>query len=108
MGIGIDNGRFDQGLAGWSTSQVGGAASPGTVTIVGAASYLEIDEDGVPKAGISGRNAEPGDVVTLEAAGALRIRVGNAAGVRLTINGIDLPSMGAVSAVVEWSIVRVP
>jgi hypothetical protein len=80
----------------------------GTVTIVGAASYLEIDEDGVPKAGISGRNAEPGDVVTLEAAGALRIRVGNAGGVRLAINGIDLPSLGAISAVVEWSIVRVP
>ena len=80
----------------------------GTVTIVGAASYLEIDEDGVPKAGISGRNAQPGDVVTLEAAGAMRIRVGNAGGVRLAINGIDLPSMGAASAVVEWSIVRVP
>ncbi|MEX0710279.1 MAG: RodZ domain-containing protein [Chloroflexota bacterium] len=80
----------------------------GTVTIVGGASYLEVDEDGVPKAGISGRNAQPGDVITLEAVGALRIRVGNAGGVRLTVNGIDLPSMGAAGAVVEWSIVRVP
>lgn len=80
----------------------------GTLTIVGDASYLEIDEDGVPKTGISGRNAEPADVVTLEASGALRIRVGNAGAVRLAINGIDLPSMGATRAVVEWSIVRVP
>ena len=44
IGIGITNGRFDQGLAGWSTAQVGGTSGPGTVSIVqGEAQLAEGD-----------------------------------------------------------------
>jgi cytoskeletal protein RodZ len=69
-------------------------------------SYLEIDEDGQPKRGVSGSNAEPGLRVRLAAAESLRIRVGNAGAVRLAVNGIDLGAMGDPGAVVEWSITR--
>ena len=80
----------------------------GSLTVSGSASYLEIDEDGVPKAGISGRNADPGAAIELSATSLLRIRVGNAGAVRLTINGIALPSMGGPRAVVEWTVARLP
>jgi cytoskeletal protein RodZ len=78
----------------------------GRLTVVGAASYLEIDQDGRPMAGVSGLNAAPGAVIDLSATGRLRIRVGNAVAVRLTINGLPLGSMGGSGAVVEWEITR--
>ena len=77
-----------------------------SVRVVGAASYLEIDEDGDPKANVSGRVAEAGSRVQLRADGTLRIRVGNAGAIRLVINGINLGSMGARGDVVEWQVRR--
>jgi hypothetical protein len=44
--------------------------------------------------------------VRLQARENLRIRVGNAGAVRLTINGITLGSMGATGSVVEWRVSR--
>jgi cytoskeletal protein RodZ len=69
-------------------------------------SYLEIDQDGEPKRGVSGSNAEPGTRVRLEADESLRIRVGNAGAVQLVVNGIELGAMGDSGAVVEWNITR--
>ncbi len=78
----------------------------GTLAVTGGISYLEVDEDGVPKQGISGRNANPDTVVDLIAKQGLRIRVGNAGAVTLLINGVDLGTMGGSGAVVEWRIIR--
>jgi cytoskeletal protein RodZ len=78
----------------------------GRLTVVGAASYLEIDQDGRPMPGVSGRNADPGAVLDLSATSRLRIRVGNAIAVHITINGLPLGPMGGSGAVVEWEITR--
>jgi cytoskeletal protein RodZ len=78
----------------------------GTITISGGPSYLEVDEDGRPKAEVSGRNSPPGSVIQLAAQTTLRIRVGNAGAVRLVLNGVDFGSMGGSGAVVEWRVTR--
>ncbi|HEX6654848.1 MAG TPA: RodZ domain-containing protein [Candidatus Limnocylindria bacterium] len=78
----------------------------GLLRVRGGTSYLELDEDGQPKKGVSGQNAEPGDRVELSARDEMRIRVGNAGVVRLVINGIELGAMGKPGTVVEWRIVR--
>ena len=78
----------------------------GTLRVGAAASYLEIDEDQVPKPDVSGRIAQAGTDITLSAQRTLRIRVGNAGAVSLTINGINLGTMGGSGAVVEWQITR--
>jgi hypothetical protein len=78
----------------------------GSLQVRGGASYLEVDEDGEPKRGVSGSVAEAGTRVTLSARQLLRIRVGNAGAVRLVINGIDLGAMGEPGDVVEWRITR--
>jgi hypothetical protein len=78
----------------------------GQLRVRGATSYLEIDQDGEPMKDVSGHNAEPGTRVMLSARGDLRIRVGNAGVVLLTINGIDLGPMGRPGTVVEWRITR--
>ena len=78
----------------------------GLLRVRGGTSYLEIDQDGEPKKGVSGQNAEAGDRVELVARDELRIRVGNAGAVRLVINGIELGAMGRPGTVVEWRITR--
>lgn len=77
-----------------------------TLEVAGGESYLLLEEDGVVVADISGRNAQDGDVVELEAGDALRIRVGNAGVVRITINGVSIGLMGEPAQVVEWRITR--
>ncbi|MGH2455504.1 MAG: RodZ domain-containing protein, partial [Candidatus Limnocylindria bacterium] len=83
------------------------AGLSGRLSVTGSQSYLEIDEDGVPKADVSGRNAQPGAEVPLAAQQSLRIRVGNAGAVRLFVNGVDLGTMGGSGAVVEWRVTRI-
>ena len=75
-----------------------------TLRVVGAESYLEVEEDGTPVAGASGGIAPPGERINLSANDELRIRAGNAGAVRLTINGIGIAAMGADGVVVEWRI----
>ena len=82
------------------------AGLSGTITISGGPSYLEVDEDGRPKNGVSGRNSPAGTEVQLTAQTTLRIRVGNAGAVRLALNGIDFGTMGGAGAVVEWRVTR--
>jgi cytoskeletal protein RodZ len=77
-----------------------------TLRLDGAESYLEVEEDGAPVAGVSGAIAAPGDRVDLTANDELRIRAGNAGAVRLTINGIGIAAMGGDGDVVEWRITR--
>lgn len=77
-----------------------------TLSVEGAESYLELDEDGAAAEG-SGSIASDGDEITLEAQEDLRIRVGNAGAVRVTINGVALGAMGGDGAVVEWRIQRI-
>ena len=78
----------------------------GILRVADGDSYLEADEDGEAVAGVSGTIAEAGERVDLRAERDLRIRVGNAGAVRLTVNGIALGAMGADGAVVEWRITR--
>ncbi|HSI99793.1 MAG TPA: RodZ domain-containing protein [Patescibacteria group bacterium] len=77
-----------------------------TLMIDGGDSYVELDEDGVA-AEESGSIAAEGDEIGLEAEDDLRIRVGNAGAVRVTVNGVSLGGMGGDGAVVEWRIQRV-
>ena len=82
------------------------AGLTGTLRVQGGPSYLEVDEDQVPKRNISGQVAQAGTSVRLEARADLRVRVGNAGAVRLTINGINLGTMGTSGTVIEWRITR--
>jgi cytoskeletal protein RodZ len=75
-----------------------------TLRLNGAASYLEVEEDGTPVEGVSGGISGPGDRVDLAANDSLRIRAGNAGAVLLTINGIAVGVMGGSGDVVEWRI----
>ena len=77
-----------------------------TLRLNGAASYLEVEEDGTPVEGVSGGIAAAGDRVNLAANDDIRILAGNAGAVRLTINGIGIGAMGSDGAVVEWRITR--
>lgn len=77
-----------------------------TLELTGGESYLLLEEDGVEITELSGRNAQDGDVVELEADEALRIRVGNAGVVTITINGIMFGPMGDDAQVVEWRVIR--
>lgn len=82
------------------------AGLSGTLVLAGGDSYLEIDEDGRPKAGISGTISKDGASLAVAASGQLRIRAGNAGAVNVTINGIRIGPMGGAGAVVEWRISR--
>ena len=89
----------------------GVAVAPGggltaAITIDGGESYLEAYEDGASVAEVTGRIAQDGDTVQLAAEADIRIRVGNAAVVRLRVNGITLGAMGGPGAVIEWNIAR--
>ena len=74
-----------------------------TLSVTGGDSYVELEKDG-RAAERSGSIAIAGEEIALEAEDSLRIRVGNAGAVRLTVNGISLGAMGADGAVVEWRI----
>jgi cytoskeletal protein RodZ len=78
----------------------------GKLTVTSAESYLELDQDGQPKAGVSGGITRPGASVALSAKTELRIRCGNAGVVELSINGVSIGPMGASGEVVEWRIAR--
>ncbi len=75
-----------------------------TIEITGGESYLLLEEDGAAVDELSGRNAQDGDVVELEADETLRIRVGNAGAVRISINGMMFGLMGDEAQVVEWRV----
>jgi cytoskeletal protein RodZ len=82
------------------------AGLKGRLTVTKSESYLEIDEDGRPKAGVSGLIAQPGFGVALSASTDLRIRSGNAGAVQLSLNGVAMGLMGGPGEVVEWRITR--
>ncbi|HEX2765551.1 MAG TPA: RodZ domain-containing protein [Candidatus Limnocylindria bacterium] len=94
------------GEASASVAVTPGPGLTAAVTIDGGESYLDLYEDGERVPEVSGRNAQDGDTVELSADRELRIRVGNAAVVRLRVNGIELGAMGGSGAVVEWIITR--
>ncbi len=76
------------------------------LTITDADSYVELDEDG-EAAAASGSIASDGTRITLQADETLRIRVGNAGAVRVSINGVSVGTMGGDGAVVEWRVERI-
>lgn len=80
------------------------AGLSGTLALDGGDSYLEVDQDGVPLDGVSGRISSDGDRIDLQAQDGMRIRAGNAGAVRLSINGISLGTMGGNGAVVDWRV----
>ena len=109
--LGLRAGTWDVSVAGEGSDPVvrrvhigGGDGLRGTLRLNGGDSYLEVDEDGTPVSGVSGGIASDGDSIDLQATGLLRIRAGNAGAVRVVVNGIDLGTMGANGAVVEWRI----
>jgi cytoskeletal protein RodZ len=75
-----------------------------TLRIGEGGSYLEIEEDGAPVAATSGGIAAEGDTVEATAADEIRILAGNAGAVRLSVNGIDIGTMGPSGAVIDWRI----
>jgi cytoskeletal protein RodZ len=77
-----------------------------TLEIDGGESYLVAEEDGTVVDDISGNIAPDGEVIELEGDESLRIRVGNAGAVRITINGISIGLMGDDAQVVEWRVTR--
>jgi hypothetical protein len=77
-----------------------------TLLLEGGDSYLELEQDGVPLAGVSGGISNDGERVNMSAKTTIRIRAGNAGAVRLSVNGIGLGAMGANGAVIEWRIAR--
>jgi cytoskeletal protein RodZ len=85
---------------------VPGTGLSGTLELEGGGSYLEVDQDGTPIAGVSGTIRGAGERVNLAASALIRIRAGNAGAVRLAINGIAIGLMGANGAIVEWRIAR--
>lgn len=76
----------------------------GAVRISGSPSYLLLLLDNVPLSGVSGHVLAGGKTVQLSAKQSIVVRAGNAASVRLTINGITLPPMGGRGEVIEWHI----
>lgn len=78
----------------------------GTLAVSGAASYLEIEQDGKRLKEAYGRVAEDGTTFELQAKEMVRIRAGNAVAVHVTINGVSLGKMGGSGDVVEWRVAR--
>jgi hypothetical protein len=78
----------------------------GSIDLEGGESYLEVDQDGTPIAGVSGGISNDGKHIDLAATTMIRILAGNAGAVRLLINGVGIGFMGADGAVVEWQIAR--
>lgn len=76
----------------------------GTLEIRDAAAYLELEEDGVPRAGVSGLNAAVGTRLVLSAETRIRIRTADAGRVHLVLNGYTISPLGAVGATIEWRI----
>jgi cytoskeletal protein RodZ len=81
-----------------------GTGLTGSLVVAGGISYIEIDEDGKPLAGVSGRNIPSGRTIQLSAKATLRIKAGNAGAVTLVVNGISLGKMGGPGTVIEWRI----
>lgn len=77
-----------------------------TLRLEGGASYLEVEEDGMAVAGVSGGISDDGERVNMTANETIRILAGNAGAVRLSINGLSLGAMGGDGAVIEWNIAR--
>lgn len=104
--------RLDAAASTGETASASVAVAPGAgmtaeITIDGGESYLDLYEDGERVADVAGRNAQDGDTIQLAADGELRIRAGNAAVVRIRVNGIELGPMGGPGAVIEWTITRI-
>ena len=72
----------------------------------GGPSYLEAYEDDVADDAVSFRNASAGANIDLSAQRTIRIRAGSAGAVTVSVNGVRLGPMGAMGAVVEWTITR--
>ena len=75
-----------------------------TLRIRAGGSYLEVDEDGTAVAGTSGGIAADGDTVRATGSSEVRVLAGNAAAVRVSVNGIGIGAMGGPGAVIEWRI----
>jgi cytoskeletal protein RodZ len=76
----------------------------GTLEVRDGATSLVLEEDGVPRAGVSGIDQPPGTSLSLRADERIRLRVGDAGHVHLVLNGFVISPMGAAGATVEWSI----
>ncbi len=78
----------------------------GILRLDGGDSYLEIEEDRTPLEGVSGGISDDGDRVEMEADETIRILAGNAGAVGVSMNGINLGTMGGNGAVIEWVVTR--
>ena len=78
----------------------------GMLRLDGGDSYLEIEEDGTSLEGVSGGISDDGDRVEIEADDTIRILAGNAGAVGVSMNGINLGTMGGNGAVIEWLVTR--
>ncbi|HEY7738303.1 MAG TPA: helix-turn-helix domain-containing protein [Candidatus Limnocylindria bacterium] len=83
---------------------VSAAGLSGTLEVRDATAAIVIEEDGVPKAGVSGTDQPAGTQLTLRADERIRLRVGDGARVHLVLNGYVISPMGPAGSAVEWSI----
>ena len=119
-GSGAFTGQLDLAPGSWVVSATADGGSPttrsvivdapaglvGSLAVSGGASYIELDEDGRAKAGVSGTIIADGATVATTATRELRIRAGNAGAVVVTLNGMRIGPMGAAGNVIEWRITR--
>jgi len=84
------------------------AGLSGTLQVAGSPSYIELLQDNVPEATVSGRVVKPPKMVSLKATGSIMVRAGNAGAVSVTINGIAVGAMGGSGDVVTWRIQLAP
>ena len=76
----------------------------GTLLVRDGPSYLELEEDGVPRAGVSALDQAAGTQVLLHADERIRLRMGDAGRIHLVINGYAISPVGQPGSVVEWHI----
>lgn len=84
------------------------AGLAGSLQVAGSPSYIELIQDNVPEATVSGRVVKPPKTVSLKATGSIMVRAGNAGAVSVTINGIAVGAMGGPGEVVMWRIQLAP
>jgi cytoskeletal protein RodZ len=80
------------------------AGLSGSLQVAGSPSYIELLQDNVPEATVSGRVVRPPKSVVLKASGSIMLRAGNAGAVSVTVNGIAVGAMGGPGEVVTWLI----
>ena len=83
---------------------VSAAGLSGTLEVRDAPTTVVLEEDGRPRAGVSGGDLPAGTQLTLRADERIRLRVSDGGRIHLVLNGYLISPMGPAGSAVEWSI----